>query len=439
VRRVEVSQGSLGDVPLPLVPASAFILPDGSGPGVEVQYTDAAGRVWTETARLIDHTVTAADAVGRWPRRWRARLTSDATGAHRLSLTFGGRARVSLDGEEVMVGARELEQFIHGPRYPMQVVVDLDAFVPALLQIDFEPGPAIVIPPMGLGPTLRLGWQPPDGLMERAVEAAAGCDAAVVLVNAACGEGMDRDSLSLPGDQDKLVRLVAAANPRTVVVLNTPGAVLMPWLDEVAAVVQAWYPGERFGAGLAEVLFGDAEPGGRLPLTFPRSRSDLPGGDHGPDTVPEALDYDADGGIGYRARGVRDRGALFAFGHGLGYAPTICTVTAVGLVGEELGLSLSIANLGDRDTVHVVQCYAEVAGEPAELVHVQRVPVATGQVVETSATIGATAFARWDTESCRRVSVEGPHTLRIATSSIDPGTSIEVTIVDGGFQSGTLV
>jgi beta-glucosidase len=434
-RRVEVSQGSLGDVPLPLVPASAFILPDGSGPGVEVEYVDADGRVWTETEPLIDHTVTPADAVGRWPRRWRARLTSDTTGAHRLSLTFGGRASVTLDGERVMVGARELEQFMHGPHYPMQVVVDLEAYVPALLQIDLDPGPAIVIPPMGLGPTIRLGWQPPDDLIQRAVEAAAGCDAAVVLVNAACGEGMDRDSLSLPGDQDKLVRLVAAANPRTVVVLNTPGAVLMPWLDDVAAVVQAWYPGERFGAALAAVLFGDAEPGGRLPLTFPRSRRHLPGGDHGPEAAPTELDYDADGGIGYRAPGVREHGALFAFGHGLGYAPTTCDVPAVSVVGAAIRVGLSIANHGGRDTIHVVQCYAEVAGEAAELVHVQRVPVAAGQVVETSATIGATAFARWDGQSPSRAAVEGRHILRVATSSTDPGTSIEVTIVDGGFQS----
>jgi beta-glucosidase len=292
---------------------------------------------------------------------------------------------------------------------------------------------------MGLGPTIRLGWQPPDDLIERAVEAAAGCDAAVVLVNAACGEGMDRDSLALPGDQDKLVRLVAAANPRTVVVLNTPGAVLMPWLDDVAAVVQAWYPGERFGAALAAVLFGDAEPGGRLPLTFPRSRRDLPGGDHGPEAVPTELDYDADGGIGYRAPGIREGGALFAFGYGLGYAPTTCDVTAVGVVGTAMSMGLSIANHGDRDTVHVVQCYAEVAGEAAELVHVQRVPVAAGQLVEALATIDATAFARWNGESARRAAVEGLHTLRVATSSADPGTSIEVTILEGGFQSGTIV
>ena len=122
----------------------------------------------------------------------------------------------------------------------MQVVVDLEAFVPALLQIDFEPGPAIVISPMGLGPTLRLGWQTPDDLLDRAAATAADCDAAVVLVNMACGEGMDRDSLALPGDQDELVRRVAAANPRTVVVPNTPGAVRPGWTT--------WPPCCRSGA-----------------------------------------------------------------------------------------------------------------------------------------------------------------------------------------------
>ena len=228
-----------------------------------------------------------------------------------------------------MVGARELEQFIHGPRYPMQVVVDLEAFVPALLQIDFEPGPAIVISPMGLGPTLRLGWQTPDDLLDRAAATAADCDAAVVLVNMACGEGMDRDSLALPGDQDELVRRVAAANPRTVVVPNTPRR-RAPWLEDVAAVLQVWCPGERFGAALAAVLFGDGEPGGRLPLTFPPTGADLPGGDRGPEAVPTELDYDADGGIGYRSRASGNGERCSGSGSGSGWASPRATARCSG-------------------------------------------------------------------------------------------------------------
>ena len=92
---------------------------------------------------------------------------------------------------------------------------------------------------------------------------AARCDAAVVIVNQASGEGMDRQSLSLPGDQDRLITEVARRNPRTIVVLNTPGPVLMPWLDDVVAVLQVWYPGEQFGTALARVLSGDEDPASR--------------------------------------------------------------------------------------------------------------------------------------------------------------------------------
>ena len=101
-----------------------------------------------------------------------------------------------------------------------------------------------------------------------------------MIVNQASGEGMDRQSLALPGDQDRLITAVARNNPRTIIVLNTPGPVLMPWLDKVAAVLQVWYPGEQFGTALARVLFGDDDPGGRLPVTFPahaaRDQSRLP-------------------------------------------------------------------------------------------------------------------------------------------------------------------
>lgn len=425
---VRTAQGSHGDIRLLPVPAEVFALPDGSGPGILVEFSDEAGDTWTETVPAIDVAVDPAAPLARWPRSWRTRLTPRHTGRHRFSLDLGGRASLTIDGRTVLAGAREASPFIHGPHVPMQAVVDLVAARPVDLEVTFEPGPAVVIPPMGIAPRLQLGWQAPDDLIERAVAVAAECDAAVVFVNQTSGEGMDRDSLALPGDQDELVRQVAAANPRTIVVLNTPGAVLMPWLDDVPAVLDVWYPGERFGSALARMLFGDAEPGGRLPLTFPHAREDLPGGDHGPETVPTALDYDADGGIGYRAPGVRERGCVFGFGHGLGYVATACDLASADVVDGTLRLGLSVRNAGDRDAVHVAQLYASVGEEAPELAGIVRIPVAAGATVTAQTGIKADAFARWDGTAVRRVPVPGVHRVFVGTASDAMGSGISVTV-----------
>lgn len=430
---LRVAQGSLGDVPLPVVPDAVFTLPDGSGPGVLVELVDDSGHVWTEVAASVDHAVGPDAPLARWPRRWRTRLTPRRSGRHRFSLDLGGRASVAIGGRTVMVGSREASPFLHGPHLPLQAVVELRAGEPVELEIDYQPGPAIVIPPMGLGPAVRLGWQEPDDLVDQAVDAAARCDAAVVLVNMASSEGMDRDGLALPGDQDELVRRVAAVNRRTVVVLNTPGAVLLPWLDDVAAVLQVWYPGERFGAALAAMLFGAAEPGGRLPLTFPHAREHLPGGDHGPEVVPTALDYDADGGIGYRAPGVREHGCVFGFGHGLAYAETDGRLAASELVDGALHLTLTAANRGERDGVHVAQLYAEVFGEPAELVGVLRIPVGAGATASARTVVAAEAFARWNGRS--RTPVTGSHRLRIGTSSQVWHSALDLDVRNGVIES----
>ncbi len=436
-RRIAVAQGSLGDAPLPLVPASALTLPDGSGPGVLVEFTDAEGSTWTETVAAVDHVAgDGVDPASRWPASWRARLTSRVSGTHRLSLVLGGRATVRVNGEVVMVGSREAEQFVDGPYLPLQATIQLEADEPVDLEIDYQPGPAVMIPPLGVMPSIRLGWQPPDQFIDEAVDMAAAADAAVVFVNQASGEGMDRDSLCLPGDQDELVRRVAAVNPRTIVVLNTPGATLLPWLQDVAAVLQVWYPGERFGAALASLLFGDAEPGGRLPLTFPHAREHLPGGDHGPDVVPTELEYDADGGIGYRAPGVQENGAEFWFGYGLGYTDVTCELVGTVAAADEVRLRVAVANHGDRDTVGVVQVYAEVVGEAPELAAIARVPLSPFGTAETEVTVTADALARWNPATGRRVPVEGSHRLRVARHANDPGSSVRIDCESGELVLG---
>ena len=157
--------------------------------------------------------------------------------------------------------------------------------------------------------------------IERAAAAAAAADVAVVIVGTDDDwetEGEDRTTLALPGDQDELVAAVAAANPNTVVVLNTGSPVTMPWLDDVPAVLQLWFPGQEIGDALADVLTGDAEPGGRLPVTFPRRLEDTPAFAHHPGADGRAV-YAEGLFIGHRWYDREGIEPLFPFGFGLGY------------------------------------------------------------------------------------------------------------------------
>ena len=244
-------------------------------------------------------------------------------------------------------------------------------------------------------------------------------DAAVVVVNAASGEGMDRSSLALPGDQDRLVAAVAAANPRTVVVLNTPGPVTMPWLDEVDAVLQVWYPGEQFGLALAAVIFGDAGPGGRLPVTFPYDVDHLPGGRRAPGESPTTVSFDEGDRIGYRAAGVREHGPLFAFGQGLSYSTTSHEVLNATHGPDGLVIALRLTNHGDRPAVHVAQAYVAPRDDETDrwLCGVARAEIAPKASVEVALAIAE-----------RDLALAGPRPERvlvIATDAIDPGDGVD--------------
>lgn len=155
---------------------------------------------------------------------------------------------------------------------------------------------------------------------DAAVEVARGCDVAVVVVSttdAIESEGWDRHTLALPGEQDALVSAVCAANPNTVAVINSGGPVLSPWREEAAAVLLTWFPGQEDGSGLADVLFGDREPGGRLPTTWPGEEADVPVTDVLP--VAGSLVYREGLDIGYRAWAASGTAPAYWFGYGLGY------------------------------------------------------------------------------------------------------------------------
>ena len=235
------------------------------------------------------------------------------------------------------------------------------------------------------------------------LEAAAGADAAVVIVGTDEyfeTEGEDRSTLALPGEQDALVAAVAAANPNTVVVLNSGSPVTMPWLDDVAAVVQLWFPGQELGDALADVLSGDQEPGGRLPVTFPRTLDETPAAPYYPPVDGRSV-YGERQLIGYRWFDRTGVEPLFPFGHGLGYTTfTIAPVDVTGSPGDGVTVTVDVANTGERSGGEVVQVYVEpVDGDPLrpvrQLAGFRRVRVDHGATERVEIELSPRAFEVW--------------------------------------------
>jgi beta-glucosidase len=198
-------------------------------------------------------------------------------------------------------------------------------------------------------------------------------------------EGFDRGSLALPGGQDELVRRVGEANPRMVVVVNAGAPVLMPWLSAAPAVLLAWFPGQEAGNALADVLLGAAEPGGRLPTTWPASEVGLPS------VTPHdgVLEYREGIGVGYRG----PVEPLLPFGHGLGY-------TSWEYLGMD-GPRVRLANTGTRRGREVVQVYASrpdsaVERPPRWLCGFAIVEAGPGEEIAVDVPLAARAFQHWD-------------------------------------------
>jgi beta-glucosidase len=257
-----------------------------------------------------------------------------------------------------------------------------------------------------------------DGDDAEAVTVAADADAAVVFVAVPSGEGADRASLSLGTTLDALIADVAAVNPRTIVVLDVPGAVSMPWIDGVSGVVVAWYPGQENGDAITSVLFGDANPSGKLPVTFPNDATTLP--------LPSSsasVSYDEGLAVGYRRFDATATAPLFEFGFGLSY-------TAFGYGGLELhagatpgavDVSFLLTNTGTRAGTETTQAYLSFppsAGEPPRVLRgFERVTLDAGASKRVHVELPARAFGCWNPTAHARYAPSGTYTLSVGSSS----------------------
>ncbi|MEV0218055.1 glycoside hydrolase family 3 C-terminal domain-containing protein [Streptomyces sp. NPDC050704] len=260
----------------------------------------------------------------------------------------------------------------------------------------------------------------PDELIAEAVEAARAADTAVVVVattDRVESEGYDRTDLGLPGHQDELVHAVAAANPNTVVVVNSGSPVELPWRDEVAAVLLTWFPGQEGGAALADVLTGTHEPGGRLPTTW-GSFEDAPVTRVTP--TDGELPYTEDVFIGHRAWEKEDRTPTYPFGHGLGY--TAWTYDSINVTGTTV--TVRVTNSGTRRGREIVQIYLapterDTARPSRWLAGFASIEAAPGETIEATVDLPRRAFEVWDEQANSWAYMKGPYEVQTGRSVAD--------------------
>ena len=375
--------------------------------------------------------------------RLTATLTPPVDGEYVLGVDCSGAGTLRIDGKQLLVLAPEHDRdwsalFRTDPRGVARVT--LEGGRPVHFELDFRahPGPAGEI---GLV-TLRAFPPAPEDLQERAVQAAAGADVAVVVAGLGEefeSEGFDRPSLELPAEQLRLISAVAAANPATVVIVSAGAQVLMDWAEHVPAVLLVWYPGQELGAALAKVLFGRAEPGGRLPMTFPARLEDVPVLEPGPDDS-EANEWHYEDGlfVGYRHYDQHRLTPAYCFGYGLGYTTFELDDLRVEQQSRadrsvEVEVAVRVRNTGSRRGKAVVQLYvgSELAERPPwELKDFRSVALDAGTEEDVGFTLPERAFSRWDVELGDWAMIPGAHKVAVGTSSRDLG--LTATIADLG-------
>jgi beta-glucosidase len=358
------------------------------------------------------------------------RYRAGVTGPHLIGVAGVGHLTLTVDGA---VAADTVTPVPADPVQTMtrpgevRAVADLQAGQEAEIRLDFQPADGVDAP---LAVSLGIAAdEDEDTMIAEAVQAAACSAAAVVIVGSAVAaesEGFDRETLALPGRQDELVTRVAGVNPQTVVVVNAGMPVLMPWADDVAAVIYAWLPGQAMGEALADVLLGRAEPGGRLPVTLPARESDPPV----LHAVPRdgRIDYAEGLLIGYRGYDAAGITPMFPFGHGLGYtqwAYESASLDGPGpRPGEDVRVRVAVRNTGSRPGREIVQAYVASpvagAGRPARALGAfAAVSAAPGERAEVVLAVPARAFAVWDPVAGGWAWPPGTFTVEVGRSSRD--------------------
>ncbi|WP_207892087.1 glycoside hydrolase family 3 C-terminal domain-containing protein [Streptacidiphilus pinicola] len=271
---------------------------------------------------------------------------------------------------------------------------------------------------------------------------AASSSVAVVFVNKGESEGWDLGDIDL-GSQNTLISAVAAANPNTIVVLNTGSAVTMPWLSSVKGVLEAWYPGQQAGTAIASLLFGDTDPSGHLPVTFPKSLSDVPAataaqwpGSNGTVQYSEGLD------VGYRWYDAKGITPLFPFGYGLSYTSFSFSDLHVGTLsqGGAATVTATVTNTGSRAGADIAQLYltqpASTGEPPRQLQGFSRVDLQPGQSKTVTFQLTQRNLQHYDSTSGASTTATGDYGISVGDAASDANLPLKGTLTVTSGQLG---
>ncbi len=341
------------------------------------------------------------------------------TGDYEMSVSVFGKVRMYLDGQ--LVADRWERPFAFGDVGEKSVYHLVEEQDHALI-IEFEP------PSEAPFFSIRLGGAmlPSTDVVREAAAVAAKADVAVVFVGLHPeweSEGFDRVDMELPGEQARLVEEVAAVNPNTIVVVNAGSPVRMPWLNAVGAVLQTWYLGQETGSAVADVLFGNVNPSGKLPTTFPVRLEDTPAYINYPGENGKVL-YGEGVFVGYRYYDKRDVSPLFPFGHGLSYTTFEYRNLVVTPQGIGARVSVEVQNTGRRSGAEVVQVYvrdmaSRLVRPDKELKAFAKVILQPGETKSVEFTLDQDALAYYDPSKKAWVVEPGDFEVLVAASSRD--------------------
>jgi beta-glucosidase len=408
---ISFARGSVPYVVLPQIPTNLLSTAGGNagldatffddldaeeGPGREMELASASQR-WVGTAPVSGD---------RFSLRATSTFTPTEDGAWTFGISAAGRIRLLVDDELLIDNWDETEPgkgFFGLQSKEKRANVEMRAGEPHKLTVVYRASTSAAA-------GFHLGCISPiaDDPVAQAAETAREAEAAVVIVGldeTQETEGEDRESMDLPGGQDELVRAVAAAQPNTVVVVVTGSVISMPWAGEAAGVLQAWYLGQESGNAIADVLFGNVNPCGKLPTTIPLEYSDNP--TYGAPTYPGEdgkVHYTEGMLIGYRhydSEGIEPR---FPFGHGLSYTTFDYGELDVKVGGSDVVVETEVTNSGAVGGNEVVQLYvrdreSSVPRPDKELRAFEKLWLDAGETKKVSFALGPRAFAFWDPES----------------------------------------